>query len=123
MCVCVTSSILCGAQDVPKLGKVVHASAASISESEVQMDNGSSVPFDYLVLASGSTWADPVCSGTDAALSDRKVHQQASTLATTGNYTVCVASKQAADKSAIRRLCRSHRRYQSTHQVYTYTYT
>lgn len=66
------------AQDVPKVGRVVHASATSVSETEVQLDNGSSLPFDYLVLASGSTWDDPVNSGTDPLLTDRKLNQQAS---------------------------------------------
>lgn len=65
------------AQDVPKIGRVIHGSAASVTESEVRLDNGASLPFDYLVLASGSTWDDPVCSGTDAKLSDRKQFQQA----------------------------------------------
>ncbi|DBA66203.1 hypothetical protein WJX79_004881 [Trebouxia sp. C0005] len=63
-------------QDVPKVGRVVHASATSVSETEVQLDNGSSLPFDYLVLASGSTWDDPVNSGTDPLLTDRKLNQQ-----------------------------------------------
>lgn len=64
-------------QEVPKVGKVVHASAISVSGSEVHLDNGASVTFDYLVLASSSTWDDPVCSGTEASLTDRKSNQQA----------------------------------------------
>lgn len=64
-------------QDVPKLGKVLHATADSVSDSEVHLTNGASIPFDYLVLASGSTWTDPVCSGTEATLSDRRLAQQA----------------------------------------------
>ena len=58
------------------MGRVVHAAAASVTASEVRLDNGSSVAYDYLVLASGSTWTDPVNSGTEAALVDRKLHQQ-----------------------------------------------
>jgi len=74
----VTPSLGVCAQDVPKVGRVVHASAISVSETEVRLDNGSSLPFDYLVLASGSTWDDPVNSGTDPLLTDRKLNQQAS---------------------------------------------
>lgn len=74
----VTPSLGVCAQDVPKVGRVVHASATSVSETEVRLDNGSSLPFDYLVLASGSTWDDPVNSGTDHLLTDRKLNQQAS---------------------------------------------
>ena len=73
----ILSLVVC-AQDVPKVGRVVHASATSVSETEVHLDNGSSLPFDYLVLASGSTWDDPVNSGTDPLLTDRKLNQQAS---------------------------------------------
>ncbi len=74
----VSPTLIMCAQDVPKVGRVVHASATSVSETEVQLDNGSSLPFDYLVLASGSTWDDPVNSGTDPLLTDRKLNQQAS---------------------------------------------
>ncbi len=74
----IPSLVVMCAQDVPKVGRVVHASASSVSETEVQLDNGSSLPFDYLVLASGSTWDDPVNSGTDPLLTDRKLNQQAS---------------------------------------------
>lgn len=64
-------------QEVPKLGKVLHATASSVSDSEVVLSDGTSLPFDYLVLASGSTWTDPVCSGTEASLTDRRLAQQA----------------------------------------------
>ena len=64
-------------QEVPKLGKVLHATASSVSDSNVVLSDGSSLPFDYLVLASGSTWTDPVCSGTEASLTDRRRAQQA----------------------------------------------
>ena len=74
----VNPTLIVCAQDVPKVGRVVHASATSVSETGVQLDNGSSLPFDYLVLASGSTWDDPVNSGTDPLLTDRKLNQQAS---------------------------------------------
>lgn len=64
-------------QEVPNIGKVLHTSAASVSEGEVHLEGGSCVPFDFLVLASGSTWTDPVCSGTEPLLKDRKLSQQA----------------------------------------------
>lgn len=64
-------------QEVPKLGKVLHATASSVSASEVVLSDGTSLPFDYLVLASGSTWTDPVCSGTEASLTERRLAQQA----------------------------------------------
>lgn len=64
-------------QEVPKLGKVLHATASSVSHSEVVLSDGTSLPFDYMVLASGSTWTDPVCSGTEASLTDRRLAQQA----------------------------------------------
>ncbi len=77
-CLSPIASLVVCAQDVPKVGRVVHAHATSVSEAEVQLDDGSSLPFDYLVLASGSTWDDPVNSGTDPLLTDRKLNQQAS---------------------------------------------
>ena len=64
-------------QDVPQLGKVLHATATSVSGSEIVLSDSTSLPFDYLVLASGSTWADPVCSGTEASLTERRLAQQA----------------------------------------------
>lgn len=64
------------AQEIPKLGKVLHATASSVWEHEVRLADGTHLPFDYLVLASGSTWTDPVCSGTEATLTERRVAQQ-----------------------------------------------
>lgn len=62
---------------MPQLGKVLHATANSVSDSEVVLSDSTSLPFDYLVLASGSTWTDPVCSGTEASLTERRLAQQA----------------------------------------------
>ena len=62
-------------QDIPKLGRVLHNSVTHVAEHEVQLSDGSSVPFDFLVLATGSTWTDPVCSGTEEFLNDRRQAQ------------------------------------------------
>ncbi|DBB05607.1 TPA: hypothetical protein ACH3X1_012380, partial [Trebouxia sp. C0004] len=90
-------------QEVPKVGRFVHASATSVSETGVRLNNGSSLPFDYLVLASGSTWEDPVNSGTDTLLTDRKLNQQASHAMSDGLLAITVASwcaKQSAELEA-----------------------
>lgn len=93
-------------QDVPKLGKVLHATAASVSDSEVHLSNGASVPFDYLVLASGSTWTDPVCSGTEATLTDRRLAQQAcSTLLMMTSNPLTYLGNVAPPKEADSSLC------------------
>ena len=87
-------------QDVPNVGRVVHAAAASVTASEVRLDNGTSVAYDYLVLASGSTWTDPVNSGTEAALVDRKLHQQV--VSTTTVMTLHIAVLVMLAKSKLR---------------------
>ena len=65
-------------QDIPKLGRVLHASVTHVTDHEVQLNNGSTIPFEYLVLASGSTWTDPVCSGTEVYMNERKQAQAVS---------------------------------------------
>ena len=62
-------------QDIPKLGRVLHNSVTHVTDHEVQLNDGSSIAFDYLVLATGSTWTDPVCSGTEEYLSERRQAQ------------------------------------------------
>lgn len=41
-------------------GKVVHGKVVNVTDTVVELKDGTSVPYDYLVLATGSTWKGPV---------------------------------------------------------------
>ncbi|QRW13462.1 apoptosis-inducing factor A [Ceratobasidium sp. AG-Ba] len=44
----------------PKTVRVVRSTAKSISSSEVTTESGESIPYNYLVLATGSIWTGPM---------------------------------------------------------------
>ena len=57
---------------VPGIGTVVAARATAVTASAVQLDNGQEVPFDYLVLAPGSTYPERIIKAFSGSLAERK---------------------------------------------------
>ena len=51
---------------------MVNAKVTSVSDSAVSLSDGQSLPFDYLVLAPGSTYPDPAIKALTGTLADRK---------------------------------------------------
>ncbi|KAK9804253.1 hypothetical protein WJX72_003568 [[Myrmecia] bisecta] len=47
-------------KDIPRLDNVVQASVTHVTPTSVTLDNGNTLAFDYLVIATGSAYSDPM---------------------------------------------------------------
>ena len=52
----------------------------SVSDGSVALDTGASVPYDYLVLAPGSSYPEPALKGFTGSLAERSAVMQVLTL-------------------------------------------
>lgn len=57
---------------LPGIGKVIIAAVTGVSLAAVSLDDGQSLPYDYLVLAPGSTYPDPIIKAFAGTLSTRQ---------------------------------------------------
>jgi anthranilate/para-aminobenzoate synthase component II len=57
---------------VPGIGTVVQARATAVTTSAVQLDDGQELSYDYLILAPGSSYPEPIIKGFSGSLADRK---------------------------------------------------
>lgn len=57
---------------LPGIGKVVIAHVTAVSLAAVSLDDGQSLPYDFLVLAPGSTYPDPAIKAFAGTLSTRQ---------------------------------------------------
>jgi NADH dehydrogenase FAD-containing subunit len=61
-----------------KTGKVVQARAASVSNTGVTLETGEVVPADFIVIATGSSYASPFKPSGDSIADFRQAHSQVS---------------------------------------------
>jgi NADH dehydrogenase FAD-containing subunit len=75
-----------------KNGRVLRGRAASISQSEVTLDTGDTVPADFIVLATGSSYAAPFKPSGDSIQDFRDAHAAVSAQLSNANSVVIVGA-------------------------------
>jgi len=63
-------------QEIPKIGTLVNDSVKSVSERAVELAGGQSLQYDYLILASGSTYKGKEWEAPELDIAARKAKHQ-----------------------------------------------
>ena len=63
-------------QEIPKIGKLVQDEVKSVSERAVELSGGQSLPYDYLILATGSIYKGKEWEAPELAVASRKAKHQ-----------------------------------------------
>ena len=66
------SGVLFDYASIPDIGTLVRARVTEIGESAVVLESGVELPFDYLVLAPGSTYADNAIKDVGGTAAERQ---------------------------------------------------
>ena len=61
---------------IPGIGTMIKAQVTAVSDGSVALDSGAAVPYDYLVLAPGSTYPEPALKGLSGSLAERSAAMQ-----------------------------------------------
>ncbi len=90
---------------MPDLGSFIAAAATAVTPSSVTLSTGGNVPFDFLILAPGSSYPEPAIKGFSGTLADRKAaiqvcHVPLSTCECASCWYTCAIRNQALCSSS-----------------------